>query len=360
MNTSKIDHYRTSVKANFCPTLKAISCALLLLTGCGQPGTKTAEIKTIPMDQRVDPDLLVGYAPNKPIDLSLEQLKIVKADFKNIPGTSDPEVNIYNVKIATTDQTDSIRLRIYEPVNRQGKLAGIYWLHGGGYLFGVPEQDDAQNIRFVKEVGAIVIAPDYRTAPEHPYPIPFDDAFAGLEWMSKMSDDLGIDKERIAVCGASAGGGLCAAVVLKARDIGAPKIAFQMPLYPMIDDRCTSPSHFEDFTDKVWNNKANIQAWDYYLGHIAPAQRTSYMAAARETNLVGLPPAYSCVGELDPFRDDTADYMFRLSQAGVPAEFHLYPGAYHAFEVNAPLSAYAKRAVDEYVYVLKKALNKTS
>lgn len=329
-----------------------------MLAGCGQPASKTAKTPVIPMEQRVDPDLLVGFADNEDIDLSREALTALQAGFQNIAGISDSEVKIYNIKISTADNKDSLRLRIYEPVKRQENVAGIYWIHGGGYLFGVPEQDDAQSIRFVKEVGAVVVAPDYRTAPEHPYPAPFDDAFAGLQWMADNAASLGIDKDRIAVVGASAGGGLCAAVVLKARDMGAPKIAFQMPLYPMIDDRCTTPSHFEDFTHKVWNNDANVLAWDYYIGHVDPSKRTPYMAAARETNLAGLPPAYSCVGELDPFRDDAADYMFRLSKAGIPAEFHLYPGAYHAFEVNAPLSAYAKRAVDEYVYVLKKALNK--
>lgn len=329
-----------------------------MLCSCGQPAAnKTVVTATVPMEQRIDPDLLAGYVDNEDIDLSPEGLSALKASFKQIAGSCDPAVKIYNIKIGTTDGKDSLRLRIYEPVDRQANAAGIYWIHGGGYLFGVPEQDDAQSIRFVKEVGAVVVAPDYRTAPEDPYPAPFDDAFAGLQWMAGNATALGIDTARIAVAGVSAGGGLCAAVVLKARDMGAPKIAFQMPMYPMIDDRCTTPAHVEDFSHKVWNNDANVQAWEYYLGHIAPSQRTPYMAAARETNLAGLPPAYSCVGTLDPFRDDTADYMFRLSQAGVPAEFHLYPGAYHAFEVNAPATAYAKRTVDEYVYVLNKALN---
>ena len=203
------------------------------------------------------------------------------------------------------------------------------------------------------------MAVDYRLAPEHPYPAPLDDCYAGLAWVAREADSLGVDKKRLAVAGASAGGGLTAAVTLKARDLGGPALAFQMPLYPMIDDRFQSPASWEDFGTKVWNNKDNRLAWKAYLGDLAGTdQVVPYMAPARGVDLSGLPPAYSCVGALDPFRDDAITYMSRLAQAGVPVEFHIYPGAYHAFEVLAPDSDYAKRASAEYVRVLKRALNK--
>jgi acetyl esterase/lipase len=271
---------------------------------------------------------------------------------------TDPAVKVYNVNIPNAGGTGKMRLRIYEPAATKGNLTGIYWIHGGGYILGVPEQDEAQSIRFAKEVGAVVVAADYRLAPEYPYPAPLNDCYAGLVWFAQNAASLGVDKGRIAVAGASAGGGLCAAVALLARDKGGPALAFQMPLYPMIDDRLVAPASHEYIDMRVWNPTANRYAWRAYIGDLAGTPKaTAYMAAARAEDLSGLSPAYSCVGNLDPFRDDTIDYMKRLVQAGVPAELHLYPGAYHAFEVIASDTAYGHKVTDEYIYVLRKALN---
>ena len=216
-----------------------------------------------------------------------------------------------------------------------------------------------QSICFAKEVGAVVVAVDYRLAPENKYPASLNDCYTALVYLFKNADKLGVDKERIAVAGASAGGGLCAATALMARDKGEYKLAFQMPLYPMIDDRFQTPASQENIDLRVWNNVANKYAWHAYIGDLAGTDEVSYyMASARAKDLTGLPPAYSCVGNLDPFRDDTINYMARLAQAGVPAELHVYPGAYHAFEVIAPDTQYAKDVVNEYVKILNKALNK--
>ncbi len=259
--------------------------------------------------------------------------------------------------IPAKDGAGEIRLRIYRPVNSPDQAPGIFWIHGGGFLFGAPEQDEAQSIRWAKEVGAVVAAVDYRLAPENPYPAPLDDCYAGLVWLAENAESLGVDPTRLAVAGASASGGLTASVALMARDLGGPALALQMPLYPMIDDRFSTPASREDFGRKVWNNNDNRYAWNAYLGDLAGTdQVVAYMAPARATDLSGLPPTYSCVGTLDPFRDDTISYMARLAQAGVPVEFHLYPGAYHAFEVLAPDTQIGQRAADEYVRVLKKAL----
>lgn len=202
------------------------------------------------------------------------------------------------------------------------------------------------------------MAVDYRLAPEYPYPTPLEDCYAGLVWFSGHADSLGVDKNRIAVAGTSAGGGLTASVALMARDFGGPPLAFQMPLYPMIDDRFMTPASKEEFGNRVWNNTDNRYAWKIYLGDLAGTEQvTPYMAPARAADLTGLPPTYSCVGTLDPFRDDTINYISRLGQAGVPIEFHLYPGAYHAFEALAPDTDYSRHASEEYVRVLKKALH---
>ncbi len=320
--------------------------------------------QTPPTIERVDHELLPAFKASQPLDFEKTGIEPFRNYFASLVDSpdlpNDPAVKVYNVYIENPTSPQSLRLRIYEPVEKKDNLAGIYWIHGGGFLFGVPEQDEAQSIRFAKEVGAVVVAVDYRLAPEHPYPAALNDCYAGLLWFANNADALGVDKNKIAVAGASAGGGLCAAVTLLARDKGEPKLAFQMPLYPMIDDRFLTPASHEKIDLRVWNNTANRYAWNAYIGDLAGTDKvTEYISPARAKDLSGLPPAYSCVGNLDPFRDDTINYMARLAQAGVPTELHVYPSAYHAFEVIAPTTAYSKSVVDEYVQVLQKALNST-
>ena len=161
----------------------------------------------------------------------------------------------------------------------------------------------------------------------------------------------------MAVAGPSAGGGLTAALSLLARDRGGPAICFQMPLYPMLDDRNTLPSTMEITYPKIWNRQNNIVAWNMYLGgktdDVSP-----YAAPARAENLAGLPPTYTCIGQLDLFRDETIEYVARLAQLGVDVEFHLYPGGYHAFEVVAWDAEVSVRARNDYVRALVEAFNR--
>lgn len=316
-----------------------------------------------PTSERVAEELLPSLLNSSSMDFDKIGIQSTREYFESLVGStllpSDPEVEVYDVYIENPDSGEKdIRMRIYKPVDKVDNMPGIYWIHGGGFLFGVPEQDEAQSIRFAKEVGAVVVAVDYRLAPEHPYPAPLDDSYVGLVWFFEKAESLGVDKNKIAIAGSSAGGNLCAAVTLMARDKGGPELVFQMPLYPMIDDRFITPSSHEEIDIRVWNNTSNLYAWRTYLGdNFGSDKVTKYMAPARETDLSGLPPVYTCVGNLDPFRDDTINYVARLVQAGVPVEFHLYPGAFHAFEIISPESPMSKYAVDEYVRVLKKHLN---
>ncbi len=330
---------------------------LLCIPGFWVTDAKAAEK---PLYERLDSDIRADYLKMPPLKLTGNGLAVCRAEFDPLVGSSnlpkDPRVRVYNYYIQNSDNTDKMRLRIYEPVIKKGSLPGIFWIHGGGLIMGVPEECEDLNLRFAVEVGAVVVAVDYRLAPEHPYPAPIEDCYTGLKWFSENCSSLEVDNERIAVIGVSAGGGLCAALTLMARDRKGPAISFQMPLYPMIDDRMITPSSNMDLDHRVWNKDANKFAWNAYLGHVDPSGRTSYMAAAREKDLSGLPPAYSCVGELDIFRDDTVNYIQRLVQAGVPAEFHLYPGCIHGFEAYAPNAPISIRAVNEYIRVLKEAI----
>jgi acetyl esterase/lipase len=223
-------------------------------------------------------------------------------------------------------------------------------------VIGVPEIDDALMIGYAEQLGAVVVSVDYRLAPEHPYPAPVEDCYAGLVWTAKAAGELGIDPARIAVGGASAGGGLAAATVLLARDRGGPDVAFQLLVCPMLDDRNITPSSHEFAEAIVWDRAANIFGWTALLGdRIGTDDVPPYAAPARATDLSGLPPAFIDVGELEVFRDEDIDYALRLSQAGVSTEFHLYPGAFHGFDGMVPDAELSKRAKAARLAALKRA-----
>jgi len=250
-------------------------------------------------------------------------------------------------------------VKIYEPARRnQDPLPALLWIHGGGYVLGHPDMDDGLCETYVKSANCVVVSLDYRLAPEHPYPAAIEDCYEALVWLTKNADTLNIDSSRVAIAGASAGGGLTAALSLMARDKGGPAIAFQMPLYPMIDDRNTTPSSYE-ITDEraIWNRSCNLAGWSMYLGEQAKGEISPYAAPARAENLAGLPPTYTCVGQLDPFRDETIDYVARLAQAGVDVEFQMYPGCFHGFDAIVPNAEVSRRARDGYIHALVKALN---
>ncbi|MED4002260.1 alpha/beta hydrolase [Priestia aryabhattai] len=314
------------------------------------------------MDSRVHPDLkaLFSVFPETKFDKKdlAEIRKQIHQSLEADIQPSDSLVSKYYRNIPGTEESPDVPVVIYEPTTKNKILSGVLWIHGGGYIMGVPEINDALCRRFVLETDSVVVAVDYRLAPEHPYPAPVEDCYSALEWFAENANELGVDSNRIAVAGNSAGGGLTAAVSLLARDRKGPKIAFQMPLYPMIDDRNITPSSYEITDSRVWNRESNIFGWKAYLGENYDKEVSQYAAPARATDLSGLPPTYTCVGELDPFRDETMDYVARLLRAGVPTEFHIYPGCYHGFETSVVKTNIGQRAETQYVEALKNALNK--
>ncbi|MGX4588318.1 alpha/beta hydrolase [Paenibacillus chitinolyticus] len=251
-------------------------------------------------------------------------------------------------------------VKIYEPSQRtSAKLPAMLWIHGGGYVMGHPDMDDALCERFVQAADCVVVSVDYRLAPEHPYPAAIDDCYTALTWMTDEAQLLGIDLERVAIAGASGGGGLTAALALMVRDKGGPSLIFQMPLYPMIDDRnITASSHEITAGNATWNRANNLAAWNMYLGDRTEDSEVSpYAVPSRAKSLAGLPPTYTCIGQLDLFRDETIEYVTRLAQAGVDVEFHLYPGTFHSFEVMVPQAEVSQRAGKSYVDAIARALN---
>ncbi|MGY4718906.1 alpha/beta hydrolase [Naumannella huperziae] len=259
-----------------------------------------------------------------------------------LPRPAGPDLGVRRDRRTAprSDGGSPIELVAFEPAERDRRSPAVLWLHGGGTIMGTPEQSAPICERIAAEVGALVVAPDYRLAPDHPFPAGLDDCFATLQWLHTNADSLGIDPDRIAVGGESAGGGLAAALAQRAHDAGGPPIAYQALIYPMIDDRTVLVDDHSGRGNFVWTPTSNAYAWTSYLGRPPRADEApEYAAAARRTDLTGLPPAWIGVGDLDLFFDEDVDYARRLQDAGVPVELIIEAGMYHGaddFVPNAP------------------------
>jgi acetyl esterase/lipase len=242
------------------------------------------------------------------------------------------------------DGAPDVRVRVYSPVTADGvaqrKLPGLIYIHGGGMILGSIEGEEANAIAMCEKLGIVVASVDYRKSPENPYPAAPDDCYAGATWVFANAATLGIDAHNIGIYGGSAGGGLAIAVALMARDRSGPALKYMMPIYPMIDDRNVTHSSHEVTEVGIWDRAGNLEAWECYLGG-KPADQ--YAAPTRATDLSNLPPAFIDVGQMDMFRDEDFDFAMRLNQAGVPCEFRVTPGAYHASETFAPEADLSKR-----------------
>ncbi|AZI35262.1 putative esterase/lipase [Caenibius tardaugens NBRC 16725] len=230
-------------------------------------------------------------------------------------------------------------IMIYRPRDVVPHAACVFHIHGGGYVMGTPRISEGVNISIVNQLGCILISVDYRIAPETPHPGPLEDCYAALRWVDREAEALGIDRSRIAVRGESAGGGLVAALALLCRDRGGPSLCHQNLIYPMLDDRTGSarqvdPNPFAG--EFCWTAASNRYGWTSLLGQEPGGPDTPYLAApARATDLSGLPAAFIATGALDLFVDEDMEYARRLIRSGVPVELHVYPGAYHGFDIVA-------------------------
>ncbi len=238
---------------------------------------------------------------------------------------------------------DAVPVRVHRPVGVEGPLPCVYSMHGGGYVIGSHDIDDPMFDELCPKLGCVGVSVDYRLAPETAYPDPLEDCYRGLRWTHQHAADLGIDPDRIGVAGVSAGGGLAAALALLARDRGEVPVAFQLLDSPMLDDRQITNSSRQDGLP-VWSRNSNAFGWRAYLGDLYGRNDVpATAAAARATDLSGLPPAYISVGAVDGFCDEDVDYALRLNHAGVPTELHVYPGACHGFNVIAPHARVTKQ-----------------
>ena len=285
-------------------------------------------------------------------------------DWSDIPGTrarmaemrASLPTPVLPANVAIEDRSvpgpagdPDVPVRLYRPEGLERPAAALYWIHGGGMVMGNVEMNDPYCANIADKLNVLVASVEYRLAPEDPFPAPLEDCYAGLAWLWRSRETLGVDPERIAVGGASAGGGLAAGVALAARDRGEIPLCYQLLVYPMLDDRNETRSSYAVTDGRTWNREANDAGWNAYLsGNAGGADVSPYAAPARATDVSGLPPAYINVGDLDLFVDEDVAYARAMSDAGVPVELHVYPGAYHGSNGAVPTSVLSRRwALDE-------------
>ncbi|MFL0582836.1 alpha/beta hydrolase [Solibacillus silvestris] len=311
------------------------------------------------MEEKVHPELRDLFSVMPSVLISKESLKKMRESTEKILSIQPNEkVETIEKYIPGKEGDPDVRVLIHRPKNQTEVLPGLYYIHGGAFVAGSPEMMATACEHYAVNMQCVVVNVDYRLAPEHPYPAALEDCYAGLQWFVNNAEELKINPDHIVVAGGSAGGGLVAALTLLARDRKGPKIAAQFPLYPMIDDRCESPSNKEIIDNRVWNGISNRNSWDMYLSALAENSEVPiYAAPARAKDYSNLPPTFTFIGDLDPFRDETITYVQNLRQHEVSVEFHLYPGVFHGFEVMVPTASISKEANETFEHALKRALH---
>ena len=296
--------------------------------------------------QSVHPDLRSTYHAGKFFTWFFARrwgVKFFNVLVRLLKGKSINTLDCDQLFIPSRNHGPDIRIRLFRPKDVMEPLPAMLYIHGGGYISMVPEVALDIIAEYIKLRPCVVIAPDYRKAISHPFPAGFDDCYDALLWMRDNANELGIKADNYIVAGASAGGGLTAAVTLKARDTKDVKIAFQIPLYPMLDHRQITESSKINGAP-VWNSKTNAFAWRLYLNNMR-GEIPIYASPALNSNYEKLPPTITFIGDLDPFRDETLDYLNNLKEANIPVKFELFDRAFHAFDILSSKSKPAQRAI---------------
>jgi acetyl esterase/lipase len=315
-------------------------------------------------EERMDPELAPGLEIYKQLgferqELDAEAIVSLRAQvaqvFSAMSSQAPPTEGVAKEDrmVPGPDGGPELHVRVYRPGGAEATTPCLYWIHGGGMVMGDLDQDDMACEAYAKQLGCVVVAPEYRLAPENPHPAPVEDCYAGLLWTAAHAEELGIDPERIAVGGSSAGGGLSASVALLARDREGPPIAMQALVYPMLDDRGITASSREFSGILSWSREQNQSGWRALLeGREGADDVSPYAAAARAEDLSGLPPALVQACELDTLRDEAIEYAGRLLAAGVSTELQVYPGTYHGSDWFAPEAAVSGRMLEDRVRAL--------
>ena len=307
---------------------------------------------------RVHPDLRQIAQRTPAFLFSHKYLWLTKFLASLTPAPRSPEdIVIQNRFIPSDDQEEKIRVRFYRPESVNAPTPALIWMHGGGYVMGKPEMDDWRCVGYAREAGVTVVSVDYRLAPKHPFPAGLMDCHAALTWVDSHSQELGVDPARIAVGGASAGGGLAASLAQMALDRQEVKPVFQLLVYPMLDDRSALREDLDDSDNITWNQENNRYGWESYLGKKCGSEDLpAYSVPACRADLSGLPPGWIGVGSLDIFQDENVDYGNRLRACSVECTTHLIIGAFHGFDVFDPEIGIVREFWNSQLIALKNYL----
>ncbi|SCX59767.1 Acetyl esterase/lipase [Klenkia marina] len=291
----------------------------------------------IPLLRRPNPAL------PPPSDEELSQGGVLEVSTRTVPGPAgDPDVEVV----------------VLRPRGATSAVPAVLHTHGGGMVIGDARSGLLEVAGWAAELGLVVVSVEYRLAPETPHPGPVEDCYAALAWTHRNAAELGVDPARIVVAGASAGGGLAAALALMARDRGEVALAGQLLIYPMLDDRNDSGSARQMAGVGVWDRTSNRTGWSALLGDAAGGPDVSpYAAPARAADLSGLPPAFVDVASTETFRDEDVAYASRIWAAGGVAELHVWPGGCHGFDLFVPDAAISRAARAARVAWLRRLLD---
>lgn len=311
----------------------------------------------------VDPDLIPGLERLKALvgdgldvakDLGASRVNSNARDETLIKALQIPDTISQDQLVCPAEgEQPSVEMRVMYPRETKAPMPLFYWMHGGGYVLGTAKQGDLFTLTAAQQLGCFAASVDYRLAPEAAYPEPLEDCYRGLKYLLDHAAEFNIDPTRVIIGGVSAGGGLAAGLGLLVRDRAEMSLLGQVLLYPMIDDRNVAPASDTLRDTLVWSRKANAFGWQSYLGDAFGNEDVPiYAAPARAEDLSGLPPTYMPVGDLDLFLQENIDYAQKLTRAGVPIHFHIYPGAFHGFNgfaAEAPVSQHCNAEIFSFI-----------
>ncbi|MCU1439282.1 MAG: alpha/beta hydrolase [Rhodoglobus sp.] len=262
---------------------------------------------------------------------------------------TDEAVRAVGDVVVSHHDANGIDLVRVAPSGLSPDAACLFSVHGGGLVAGGHRSGLGQLAELALRLGVVVLAPDYRLAPEHPYPAAFDDCRTAYDWTIRSAELLGFDRDRLALMGGSAGAAIAGGLALYLRDTGAAQPGALMLIQPMLDDRNQLPSTFEIDDDIIWDRTSNATGWTAYVQGLQEVP--GYAAPARAESLAGLPPTFIEIGSSDLFRDESLEFATRASRDRVPVELHLWPGGFHGFDsvVGSPIAASALRAREDYL-----------
>ncbi len=272
--------------------------------------------------------------------------------FRALAGEPEPVADVTNRTIPGPG--GDIPVRIYTPAGGGSSLPCLVYYHGGGWVLGDIEGVDTICRAVANRAGCKVVSVEYRLAPEHKFPAPFDDCYAALEWVAASGDGIGVDSSKLAVGGDSAGGNLAAAVAIKARDDGGPALRHQLLVYPVTNHGYGTESYSVNGDGYLLTLDMMTWFWDHYLNS-ADDGRNPLASPLAASDLSGLPSAFVITAEFDPLRDEGEAYAAKLAEAGVKVSHQRFDGQIHAFWQMPGVFPAALEAADQAATHLKAA-----